>query len=329
MNPLERYLQTENLLLPKQGSWPQSWHQFNEDSAYALAAAEAAQRPLLIRGEPGTGKSQLARAAAVATQRLFLAQVIHATTVATDLQWQFDAVARLGEAQTLAQVERQSMAELLAPRRFLTPGSLWWAFDWQSAHQQWQHCAQPLSAIPEQPHGWQSEHGCVILIDEIDKADNDLPNSLLETLGNGDFAVPYLEHSVRQQPHTPLPLVIITTNEERELPAAFLRRCLVLQLSLPDDDQELMKLLIERGTMHFGAEDQPHPCNSSVCKAAAEQLCQDRRRARELHQPPPGQAEYLDLLRAVCGLAQDNDQRLHLLERVQHYVLKKQPEHPY
>ena len=79
-------------------------HVFDKASVYALAAAEAANRPLLVRGEPGTGKSQLARAAAVARKRLFLSVVVNARTKCQDLQWQFDAVGRLGEAQTLAHV---------------------------------------------------------------------------------------------------------------------------------------------------------------------------------------------------------------------------------
>lgn len=89
--------------LPKSGSWPESVHEFDEEShCYALMAAEAARRPLLVRGEPGIGKSQLARAAAVATGRLFQSVVVNARTECEDLQWKFDAVARLGEAQILA-----------------------------------------------------------------------------------------------------------------------------------------------------------------------------------------------------------------------------------
>lgn len=92
------YRTDQPLDLPKLGSWPETRHVFDKASAYALAAAEAAKRPLLVRGEPGTGKSQLARAAAVARQRLFLSVVVNSRTECQDLQWQFDAVGRLGEA---------------------------------------------------------------------------------------------------------------------------------------------------------------------------------------------------------------------------------------
>lgn len=106
------------------------------------ADAEAARRPLLIRGEPGTGKSQLAHAAAVARQRLFLSVVVHARTIAQDLQWQFDAVARLGEAQLLAQAHDPQARQHLQPQLFLSPGPLWWALDWDSAQAQWQACTR-------------------------------------------------------------------------------------------------------------------------------------------------------------------------------------------
>lgn len=305
--------------LPKLGSWPASVHEFDEASAYALMAAEAAGRPLLVRGEPGTGKSQLARAAAVATGRLFLSVVVNARTECQDLQWQFDAVARLGEAQVLSNAHDSERLARLHPKRFLSPGPLWWALDWQTALERWEDCHNPPESLPSQPEGWQPEQGSVILIDEIDKADSDLPNSLLETLGNGDFTVPYLGQSVRRSDKIPAPLVVITTNEERELPAAFLRRCLVLPLSMPDD-------LCSRGEVHFGAA-----CSQAVREKAANMLLEDRRVAQDQGWPAPGQAEYLDLLRAVCKLTQDEPalskeaKQLQWLDDLARFVLKKAP----
>ena len=178
---------------------------------------------MLVRGEPGTGKSQLARAAAVALGRLFLSVVVNARTECQDLQWQFDAVARLGEAQISGHLSEKKRSQHLHPKRFLGPGPFWWTFDWVSAERQWHTCLKPQEPIPLRPTEWQPSTGSIILIDEIDKADSDLPNSLLETLGNGDFSPPYLGGSVRQSSDSPV-LVVITTNEERELPAAFLRQ---------------------------------------------------------------------------------------------------------
>ena len=79
--------------LPARGSWPASRHVFDEESADAIRMALAAERPLLVRGEPGTGKSQLARAAAEELRRLFVAEVVHSRTEPQDLQWRFDAIA--------------------------------------------------------------------------------------------------------------------------------------------------------------------------------------------------------------------------------------------
>ena len=305
--------------LPRLGSWPEAVHIFDEASVFALEAAEAAGRPLLVRGDPGVGKSQLARAAAVARERLFLFVVVHAQTTSQDLQWQFDAVSRLGEAQLLAHAQPGEATERLHPRRFLSPGPLWWAFDWASAEQQWRACAAPPEPMPLHPVQWRPGQGSVLLIDEIDKADSDLPNGLLETLGNGDFTVPYVGGSVRQFEDAP-PLVIITTNEERELPDAFLRRCLVLPLGLPSDDDELLDFLCQRGAVHFGTQ-----CHDAVRRAAADLLLRDRNDAVAQGALPPGQAEYLDLLRAVCRMAQDEAAQLGLLDKISQFVLNKAP----
>jgi MoxR-like ATPase len=309
---------TEELLpLLKQGSWPDSVHLFEQQHGYALMAAEAAGRPLLLRGEPGTGKSQLARAAAVAQQRLFLSVVVNAHTECEDLQWQFDAVARLGEAQIMASVPAAERLSHLHHNRFLSPGPLWWALNWESAERQFQHCYHACAAMPERPAGWQPSHGSVLLIDEIDKADTDLPNGLLETLGNGDFKVPYLGESVRRGACVPAPLVIITTNEERELPAAFVRRCLVLPLGLPENPDELLAFLVKRGEAHFGDK-----CSGEVRYRAAELLLADRA-VVEPGQPKPGQAEYLDLLRAITNMAQAEAEQLGLLDTLRQFVYRK------
>lgn len=316
------HLTEQPVKLPKFGSWPQAVHIFNKDSINALQAAAAAQRPLLIRGEPGTGKSQLARAAAVVSKRLFLSVVVNASTECHDLQWQFDAVGRLGEAQTLAHISDPEAIKRLQAKHFLSPGPLWWAFDWNSAQLQWNECSNPLSAVPEHPDGWQPSVGCVLLIDEIDKADTDLPNGLLETLGNGDFSLPYLGQTVRQAADCPPPLVIITTNEERELPAAFLRRCAVLHLDLPKPKNELIEFLCKRGHVHCGDD-----CSEDVYRKAAEQLVEDRERANKLGLPLPGQAEYLDLMRALRKMAAKNEEKqLELLNSISKFMLKKSSE---
>ena len=125
--------------------------------------------------------------------------------------------------------------------------------------------------------------------------------------------------------------MVITTNEERELPAAFVRRCLVLHLRLPDDEptfrnepeerrrEALVDWLVSRGEDHFGKKVAP-----GVRRKAAEQLWTDRREARKLGLSPPGQAEYLDLLRALDALAGgDAAEQEGLLVRIQGFALQK------
>ena len=306
--------------LPACGTWPESVHLFDQQSADAVLAALAAERPLLVRGEPGAGKSQLARAAAQALGRLFVSTVVHSRSEAQDLQWEYDAVARLGEAQVLASVPSElTPQERLDPRRFLIPGPLWWAFDWQSAQEQVTRYSLCKANLPDAPKGWQPEQGSVLLIDEIDKAEADLPNSLLETLGNGAFPVPWLKDPVGLCAGVPPPLVVITTNEERELPAAFLRRCLVLNLQLPSDPKELVDCLVKRGGEHFGTD-----CFESVRVLVAEQLVKDRTKARELGRPAPGQAEYLDILRALKNArGSDEAAQIDLFKRIARFALDK------
>ena len=312
----------ESLLLPASGSWPASAHLFDADAVYALLAAEAARRPLLIRGEPGTGKSQLARAAAQKLQRAFVSTVVHARSEPQELQWRFDAVARLGEAQALGAGGKASGAEdaisRLEPRHFLSPGPLWWVFDWGSAKRQHDRCRHP-EPMPDTPPGWSAEQGAVLLIDEIDKADADLPNGLLETLGNGAFSVPYRKQPVGLAEGAKAPLVIITTNAERELPPAFLRRCLVLSLQVPADEQEFCAWLQQRAAAHEELD-----CEEPVRREAATQLWRDRQNAIENSLSKPGLAEYIDLLRALTHLAPDNpDRQRAWLDKIAGYTFVK------
>jgi MoxR-like ATPase len=256
----------KKITLEAVGSWPKTAHIFEEKSIWAINAALTAQRPLLIRGEPGVGKSQLARAAAKKLGRAFISDVVNSHSECQDLLWSFDAVARLGEAQALVACSPdQNVKEVLDPLKFLSPGPLWWLFNWESAMQQSENCINKKRK-PEQPENWNPKMGSVLLIDEIDKAEVDLPNGLLETLGNGAFPVPYSEEFIKLPDGTPNPLIIITTNEERELPAAFLRRCLVLEMALPKEKTELIEWLVARGKALIDGKcsrtvvDRPHCC---------------------------------------------------------------------
>lgn len=296
---------------------PEQVHLFDQKSIDAINAALAARRPLLIRGEPGVGKSQLARAAAKSLKRAYVSYVVDAHSESRDLLWHFDAVQRLADAQlgTALGETAEVVKEKLHVDNYLHPGPLWWAFDWQNAKDQ----AEKLNEEP--PHqfaGCLPENGCVILIDEIDKAEADLPNGLLEALGEGRFTpmgrkAPICVSEV-------FPLVMITTNEDRALPNAFLRRCLVLHLDL-FEQKDPVTTLVKRAKAHFQDLDE-----ESVIKPAAEQLLNDRAMAKANQQQSlPGQAEFFDLLRAVNTLSADGKGTpKQLIEKVAPYVMKKQ-----
>lgn len=294
-------------------------HRFADRELDAINAALAAGRPLLVRGEPGVGKSQLARAAARGLGRAFVSRVIDARSEARDLFYDFDAVRRLADAQVLAArrvVEGADVARELDELNYVTPGPLWWGFHWALAR-------SPKDGIdlvpPPQSENTSPENGVVVLLDEIDKADSSVPNGLLEALGHGVFDGPA---GLRIECQAIPPLVVLTSNEERSLPDAFLRRCLVLHLRVPQEKNALVAWLEYRGRGHFG----PDRLSDTVLRQAAELLAEDRRAIERQGLAPPGGAEYLDLLRVVARSSKDPAEQQRHLARVAEFVLRKHPE---
>lgn len=318
--------------LNQRGSMPASFHIYEAEHINAINAAIACRRPLLLTGDPGTGKSQLARAAAATLGAAFVPYVVDSRTESRNLLWHFDAVARLADAQLgkALQEETTQCRQQLVVKNYIHPGPLWWAFDWQTAKTQAELAAKRLfdnegglkeapdeALEPEQWDDGNPEKGCVVLIDEIDKAELDVPNGLLEALGDGCFLPEGCKKRVCVDGIPPL--VIITSNNERIMPDAFMRRCLVLNLTLPDKHDKLVEVLKIRGKAHF------KDLSDDLLDAAAELVAKDRKAAKDVHHRPlPGQAEYIDLLRAVYEQAEDDDeQRMALLKTVQPYVVSK------
>jgi MoxR-like ATPase len=315
-------------------------HIFEPEHHEAIEVALATQRPLLLKGEPGIGKSQLARAAAKNMGRVFLSKMLHARTEPEDLLYDYDTVARLAEAQAIGSLGAEAaghVSERLAEWRFVHPGPLWWAFHWELAQDHLRRLRAPVTTggesgdsdlekgdgdhgkspppCPFQVDASDPKKGVVLLLDEIDKAESAVPNGLLEALGNRRFSVPRTERSVEMK--NPFPLVIVTTNDERQLPDAFVRRCWVLPMKL-EDTPEMRSKLLERGQAHANGR-----CQVSILNELIENLMTAREKTpRSLRKP--GQAEYLDLVRALCTCRPDNEKgQRELLANIQKLALEK------
>ncbi|EEW26395.1 AAA family ATPase [Rhodobacter ferrooxidans] len=180
------------------------------DLAHAVNAAVTLQRPLLVKGEPGTGKTELARQVALALQLPIIEWHVKSTTKAQQGLYEYDAVSRLRDSQ-LGDARVNDVAN------YIRKGKLWQAFE--------------------------APGRVVLLIDEVDKADIEFPNDLLQELDRMEFHVYETGETVRAQHR---PVVIITSNNEKELPDAFLRRCFFHYIRFPDIDT--LRAIVE---VHF------------------------------------------------------------------------------
>lgn len=305
--------------LGQHGNWPASMHRFTPESLWALDMAILTGRPLLIRGEPGIGKSQIARAAAQVLQVPLLTHVVDERTERDDLLYHYDAVARLGQAQVSSLMptsdtgtdgsQQQTWRDALREENYVRPGVLWWAFDWENAADQAllfsRHC-RPCNPSEEPTHlepDSKAPCGPVVLIDEIDKADPAVPNGLLECLGSDGFRSSQLDRTISVPAGGKRPLVILTTNEERELPPAFLRRCLVVTVEFPEDDREARQFLInDRARVRYNAiQISDTICNLVADKVLSERAAVAKKRTAGLARP--GASEFLDLISALVQFA--------------------------
>ena len=181
-----------------------------DDLTVAVNASVALERPLLVKGEPGTGKTELARQVALSLGLPLIEWHIKSTTKAQQGLYEYDAVSRLRDSQL-------GDARVHDVRNYIRKGKLWQAFE--------------------------AKQKVVLLIDEIDKADIEFPNDLLQELDRMEFHV-YETGETLQATHRPI--ILITSNNEKELPDAFLRRCFFHYIRFPD--ATTLKKIVE---VHF------------------------------------------------------------------------------
>jgi len=185
------------------------------DLTVAVNAAVTLERPLLVKGEPGTGKTELARQVAQSLNVPMIEWHIKSTTRAQQGLYEYDAVSRLRDSQ----LGEKRVHDV---KNYIRKGKLWQAFE--------------------------AESKVVLLIDEIDKADIEFPNDLLQELDKMEFHVYETDETIRARVR---PIVIITSNNEKELPDAFLRRCFFHYIRFPD--METMKKIVD--VHHPGLKD--------------------------------------------------------------------------
>jgi MoxR-like ATPase len=260
-----------------------------DDLMMAVNAAITLERPLLIKGEPGTGKTMLALEVAKALGRPLLQWHVKSTSKAQQGLYEYDAVSRLRDSQ-LGDARVQDIAH------YIKRGPLWDAFE------------APAAAV--------------LLIDEIDKADIEFPNDLLRELDRMEFFVYETQQLVKAQNR---PAIIITSNNEKELPDAFLRRCFFHYIRFPDRETMerivavhypgLKKNLLQQAlTAFFAIREVPglkkKPSTSELLDWLKLLVAEDIP-AEALHNPETGK-----IIPPLHGALLKNEQDVHLFERL-------------
>ena len=259
-----------------------------EDLKVAVNAAVTLERPLLIKGEPGTGKTELAKQIAKGLELEIIEWNVKSTTKAQQGLYEYDAVSRLRDSQ----LGEQRVHDV---RNYIRKGKLWQAFE--------------------------ADKKVVLLIDEIDKADIEFPNDLLQELDKMEFYVYETGDTIVAKQR---PIVVITSNNEKELPDAFLRRCFFHYIRFPDTETLKMIVKVHHGeikesllttalTQFFELRDQPgikkKPSTSEVLDWLKLLLAEDL-------SPEDIKRDGPNALPKLHGALLKNEQDVHLFERL-------------
>jgi len=228
----------------------------SEELQEVVNVSLAIGRPLLLKGEPGTGKTLLAASIAESIQRPLLRWNIKSTTKAVDGLYVYDTVQRLNDS-------RFGGGNVSDVKHYIKLGKLGQAFT--------------------------AEAPVVLLIDEIDKADLEFPNDLLAEIDEMRFYIPEINEEIKAKHH---PMVIITSNSEKELPDPFLRRCVFHYIQFPD--AELMERIVK---VHFP------DLQGTMLKATLQRFYEIRRRANL--KKAPSTSELIDWLHALLAMGLD------------------------
>ena len=259
-----------------------------EDLTIAVNASITLERPLLVKGEPGTGKTELARQIAENLGVDIFEWNIKSTTRAQQGLYEYDAVSRLRDSQL-------GDAKIKNISNYIRKGKIWETFE--------------------------NKKKCVLLIDEIDKADIEFPNDLLQELDRMDFYVYETGQTIKANTR---PIIIITSNNEKELPDAFLRRCFFHYIKFPDIDTlgkiiqvhfpKIKKSLLEKALVKFfeiretpGLKKKP---------STSEALDWLKLLLAEDISPLDLNNDGKDLLPKLHGALLKNEQDVHLFERM-------------
>lgn len=288
----------------------------NDELRLVTEIAILTGRPLLLLGEPGSGKSSFAPFIAANLDWKYFEFNVTGRTEARELLWRFDALSRLRDAQT--------GVKKLKPEHYVIPEVLWWAFNFEDALEFVRKNSRlSLSGVDgvvpfADINLKRRAPGAVVLIDEIDKADPNVPNDLLEVIGKNTFTVSDIGRIVQRQP-SPLKtepvapddygdlLIIITTNEERDLPPAFMRRCIMYKLSEPEDRKALTDKWFDIARLHLEKAIGLHPQGEEMVRKLADKCWKLRDESDNKVRRTPSVAEFLDALKTCLRLKIEPD----------------------